>query len=105
MTAVSITISWTAGFNGGSEQTLWVVYHEEGTIGEHQVEVNTTGVSNGDVVTYKLKVCYYQVIASSIILLLTNTRGHHIMNLFTGVPRYSPKFFKYFGKHGIEKCR
>ena len=56
MTAVSISISWTAGFNGGSEQTLYVVYHEEGTTDEHQVEVDATGVSSGDVVTYKLKV-------------------------------------------------
>ena len=57
ITAVSITISWTAGYDGGSKQTLYVVYQQEGTIDEHEELVETDeGISEGDVETHKLKV-------------------------------------------------
>ena len=53
---MSITISWTAGFNGGSEQTLFVVYHAEDSSDKQELLVDTNGITSGDVIHFKLRV-------------------------------------------------
>ena len=53
--AVSIKINWTAGFNGGLQQTFTVVYVREGNDKEYTESVNTDpDVNKGDIVAYKL---------------------------------------------------
>ena len=55
ITAVSMKINWTAGFNGGLQQTFTVVYMTEGCDKEYTERVNTDlYVNKGDVVAYKL---------------------------------------------------
>jgi hypothetical protein len=56
ITAISIKINWTAGFNGGFEQRFTVLYKGEGNDIEHQVKVDTNQeVNKGDIVVYTLK--------------------------------------------------
>ena len=48
-------INWTAGFNGGLQQTFTVVYISEGNDKEYTDRVNTDpDVNKGDIVAYKL---------------------------------------------------
>ena len=56
VTAVSMTISWTAGFDGGLDQSFTVVYRQDETTEEHMVKVTTDDVHTGDIITQKLKV-------------------------------------------------
>ena len=53
---MSMTISWTAGFDGGLDQTFTVVHRQEETTEEHMVKVTTDDVQTWDVFTQKLKV-------------------------------------------------
>ena len=47
--------SWTAGFNGGLQQTFTVVYKIEGTEIKYEDNVNTEpDVNKGDIVIHKL---------------------------------------------------
>ncbi|KAK2140049.1 hypothetical protein LSH36_1501g00011 [Paralvinella palmiformis] len=56
ITAISIKINWTAGFNGRFEQRFTVLYKGEGNDIEHQVKVDTNQeVNKGDIVVYTLK--------------------------------------------------
>ena len=51
-----MTLNWTAGFNGGLEQTFTLCYKAEGTNEEHEATVKSdTDVNVGDIVIYKLK--------------------------------------------------
>ncbi|KAK2142337.1 hypothetical protein LSH36_968g00018 [Paralvinella palmiformis] len=55
ITAVSIKINWTAGFNGGFEQRFTVLYKAAGNDIEHEAEINTDpDVNKGYVVAYTL---------------------------------------------------
>ena len=55
ITAVSIRINWTAGFNGGMKQTFTVYYQTEGSDTTYAVKVTTDpDVNKGDIVMYKL---------------------------------------------------
>ena len=48
-------INWTAGFNGGLQQTFTVVYMSEGNDKEYTDRVNTDpDVNKGYIVAYKL---------------------------------------------------
>ena len=56
ITAVSMTINWTAGFNGGLQQTFTVLYKADGTDIEHPADVITEPeISTGDITVYKLR--------------------------------------------------
>ncbi len=55
VTAVSITMSWTAGFDGGSQQSFTILYTNTHTNTQYQQHVITDSVTSGDVVVYKLK--------------------------------------------------
>ena len=56
ITAVSITINWTAGFNGCFEQRFTVLYKAEGSDVEYAANVDIDPeVNKGDIVIYTLK--------------------------------------------------
>ncbi|KAK2139411.1 hypothetical protein LSH36_1806g00000 [Paralvinella palmiformis] len=56
ITAISIKINWTAGFNGGFEQRFTALYKAEGNDIEHEAEINSDPeVNKGDIVAYTLK--------------------------------------------------
>ena len=56
ITAISIKVNWTAGFNGGLEQRFTVLYKNENSGIEYSTQVDTKpDVNKGDVVVYKLK--------------------------------------------------
>ncbi|KAK2142341.1 hypothetical protein LSH36_968g00017 [Paralvinella palmiformis] len=55
ITAVSIQINWTAGFNGGFEQRFTVLYQGERDNIEYETRIDTDPeVSKGDIVVYTL---------------------------------------------------
>ena len=56
ITAVSITINWTAGFNGGLQQRFTVIYQAEGSNETHEDKViSHPDVNIGDLVVHKLE--------------------------------------------------
>ena len=54
-TAVSIKINWTAGFNGGLQQTFTVAYMTEGDEKQYKEMLTTDpDVNKGDIIACKL---------------------------------------------------